>query len=344
MNKTQDEKSQLQNVKQRMLYIFDRLNKGQALRKDELAVRFQVEKKTIQRDIADINDFYLTQYGNEVENTLDEENGKIVIYSAAKGGYVSRLRLRLSNDEIFALIKMLLENRTFDKAETSALCEHLLQMGTPDEKALIKKLVGGEKLRYEDEYLKGRRRRPVLFSLWELAQHINALDELEVKNRRQDGVERTHIVYPVGITFSEYYFYLIVYYRDEEEKGPRIFRVDRIQYTRPTGKHFEEKVIRNYKASDFEQKLQFMYSGEKIHLQFKFWGDSLDAVLDRLPNAEVIGHDGNKAIVKADAYSKGIKMWLLSQMEFLEVIEPQSFREEMVRTIQNMSKIYSKNL
>ena len=84
-----------------------------------------------------------------------------------------------------------------------------------------------------------------------------------------------------------------------------------------------------------------MYKGELTHIQFKFWGDSLEVVLDRIETAEIIGCDGDKAIIEGEVYSKGVIMWLLSQMEFLEVIRPESLRQKMKEKIEKMYKLYN---
>ena len=85
-----------------------------------------------------------------------------------------------------------------------------------------------------------------------------------------------------------------------------------------------------------------MYQGELIHIQFKFWGDSLEAVLDRIPTAKIVGYKEDKAIIEAEVYSKGIVMWLFSQKEYLEVVKPESLRVEMKESIQKMLDIYQK--
>lgn len=49
-----------------------------------------------------------------------------------------------------------------------------------------------------------------------------------------------------------------------------------------------------------------MYTGELIKIQFKFWGDSLEAILDRLPTAKFIGYNtqDNKKIIEAEVDGK----------------------------------------
>ena len=83
-----------------------------------------------------------------------------------------------------------------------------------------------------------------------------------------------------------------------------------------------------------------MYSGEIIKVKFKFWGSSIEAVLDRLPTAKIIKKQGNKYIIEAEVYGKGILMWIMSQMQFIEVLEPREFREEIKNIIVEMNKNY----
>ncbi len=52
-------------------------------------------------------------------------------------------------------------------------------------------------------------------------------------------------------------------------------------------------------------------------------------------------YDGNKAIVKANVLSKSAKMWLLSQAQYLEILSPEEFREDMKDTIRQMLDNYN---
>ena len=76
-----------------------------------------------------------------------------------------------------------------------------------------------------------------------------------------------------------------------------------------------------------------MYTGELISIQFKFWGSSLEAILDRLPTAKIIDQYQEEGktitVLAAEVYGEGIKRWLLSQKEFVEVIRPESYRRDM---------------
>ena len=53
-----------------------------------------------------------------------------------------------------------------------------------------------------------------------------------------------------------------------------------------------------------------MYAGELMKIKFRFNGPSPQAVLDRLPTATIHSQTRSEAIVEAEVYGKGIKMWL----------------------------------
>jgi len=59
-----------------------------------------------------------------------------------------------------------------------------------------------------------------------------------------------------------------------------------------------------------------------------------------LPNAKVIEEKQGEYIVEAKLFGKGIKMWLLSQGDSVEVIGSDKLREEMMETIEKMKRLY----
>ena len=63
-----------------------------------------------------------------------------------------------------------------------------------------------------------------------------------------------------------------------------------------------------------------MYAGELKRVKFEFSGPSLEAILDRLPTAEVVNKEGDKYIIIAESYGDGIDMWLRTQGENVRVI------------------------
>ena len=61
-----------------------------------------------------------------------------------------------------------------------------------------------------------------------------------------------------------------------------------------------------------------MYGGRLEHIRFRYTGPSLEAVLDRLPTAQVLSQDETGWLTSAEVFGKGIDMWLRSQGEWVE--------------------------
>jgi hypothetical protein len=62
-----------------------------------------------------------------------------------------------------------------------------------------------------------------------------------------------------------------------------------------------------------------MYGGKLQTVKFKYSGSDIDAVLDRLPTAQVLSEEGGVYTVSAEVFGKGIDMWLRSQGEFVQL-------------------------
>ena len=54
----------------------------------------------------------------------------------------------------------------------------------------------------------------------------------------------------------------------------------------------------------------------------------MHSILDRLPTARVIEQYDNECTIEAEVYGKGIIMWLLSQGRKVEVLKPESMRDD----------------
>lgn len=64
-----------------------------------------------------------------------------------------------------------------------------------------------------------------------------------------------------------------------------------------------------------------MYGGRLQRIKFKYTGPSIEAVLDRLPTAEIIQRDSDGWVVSAEVFGKGIETWLRSQGDYIREVE-----------------------
>ena len=131
---------------------------------------------------------------------------------------------------------------------------------------------------------------------------------------------------PVGIMFSEYYFYLTAFLEDKtdfenpDDLFPTIYRIDRIHSFKVLDEHFRIPYTSRFEEGEFRKRIQFMYGGKLERVKFRYSGPSIEAVLDRLPTARILSQDENGWTVEAEAFGKGIEMWLRIQGEYIEAV------------------------
>ena len=295
----------------RLLQLYERLSRGEVVRKAELAQKFAVTDKTIQRDIEELR-AYLAE-------TRTDAGEASIVYERNRGGYLLTHAASewLTNEDVLAVCKILLESRAFCKEELDALLKKLLRQTAPQDRAQVRKLIRSE----QHYYVPLRHGKKLLSAIWELSQHMTAQHTIRISYCRQDGTERMHEVNPVAIMFSEYYFYLIAYLADGRREFPTIFRIDRIMKFEPTGETFRVIHRKRFSDGEFRKRIQFMYAGELHRVTFDYSGTSVEAVLDRLPTAEIISKDRGVYRIAAEVYGNGIDMWLKSQGDRVHIIE-----------------------
>ena len=135
---------------------------------------------------------------------------------------------------------------------------------------------------------------------------------------------------PVGIMFSEYYFYLTAFIDDKEvrkdfdvinDSFPTIYRLDRISSIKVLDEHFHIPYGSRFEEGEFRKRIQFMYGGKLERVRFKYKGPDVDSILDRLPTAVIESEDENVYILRAEVFGKGIDMWLKSQGNYIEILK-----------------------
>jgi predicted DNA-binding transcriptional regulator YafY len=307
----------------RVLGVYTKLMNGYLVNKAEEALNYGVNERTIQRDIYDIRDFLES----------DIENAGIVnsvIYDRADKGY--RLeqiyRLKLTNAEILAICKILLDSRSLRKDEMTAVLDKLISCCVPEKnQKLVKDLIGNE----EFHYVELRHKTRFLDTMWDIGQAIRGCKYIEIEYKRtKDKSVVKRKVRPVSIMFSEYYFYLTAFIEDEDVKKdfevlddafPTIYRIDRIQKMKVFDEKFHIPYSSRFEEGEFRKRIQFMYGGKLQKVKFKYSGSDIDAVLDRLPTAKILSEEDGVYTVSAEVFGKGIDMWMRSQGDSVELIK-----------------------
>ena len=319
----------------RILYILGELQHEKTIVRKQLAEYFQVDAKTIQRDLEDLRTFL-----DEIDLVCPGENrGGTLEYVRAKKGYVLQQEPRswLTEEDVLVVSRILLESRAFDKNELGLLLNKLAAQVQPKERKVLEELLRGEAF----GYVPARHSQPLMERIWKLGEAVRAQRIVKLayqKEKDAQPVER--LVEPCSVLFSEYYFYLIAYIHNANHPYPAVYRLDRITHYEVQGEKYQMTEQRRIKDGEFRKHVQFMIPGKLMTVAFKFWGPSVEAVLDRLPTAKIIKEENGVTEIEATIFGEGILMWLLSQGDTLEVIRPPSLREKMKARIAKMQELY----
>ncbi|MBQ7562363.1 MAG: WYL domain-containing protein [Lachnospiraceae bacterium] len=308
---------------ERVLGIYSKLMSGAVINKAEEALTYGVNERSIQRDIDDIRDYLESSEAEDIVNS--------VIYDrSVKGYHLEQIyRLKLTNPEILAICKILLDSRALPKKEMKELLDKLVESCVPKEnQKLVSNLLKNEKF----HYVEPRHKTNYLENLWTIGQAIRQCRYIEFSYKRlKDKKTVRRKVQPLAIMFSEYYFYLTAFIEDEEvrkdfdvinDSFPTIYRLDRIKNLTVTDETFHIPYSSRFEEGEFRKRVQFMYGGKLKKVKFTYSGYDIDAVLDRLPTAEVISEENGIYTVSAEVFGDGIDMWLRSQGNFIGMINP----------------------
>lgn len=293
----------------RLLNIYERLNKGEVVCKEELARDFGVSLKTIQRDIDDLRAYLTEAHFTEIEATIK--------YDKAKNGYylVRLEREWFTNEEVLALAKILLESRAFRKDELSELMKKLLMQTSDKDRKTVEDIIHGEYM----SYIPPRHNKRMLSLVWNLSAIVKSHKIITFSYTRQDGKKSVKKVKPVAIMFSEFYFYLIAYMAEADKDFPIVFRIDRMEDIKETGEIFSVPYKDKFNDGEFRKRVQFMYTGELKTVTFEYSG-VLEAILDRIPTCKILKEEKGVYTIRAEAYGDGIDMWLRSQGDKVKIL------------------------
>ena len=305
----------------RQLYLYNKLTSGGMITITDEAKHLNVTERTIHRDIDNLRTFL-------ADMARDGEPRKELVYDRkAKGFYlVSEESSSLSNSEVLAVCKILLESRAFRKDDITPIIEKLLKNCVPKQnQRMVSSLISNELY----HYIEPRHRKHFVESLWDIGSAVNEHRPIQVTYEKLDGSLVERRLLPVGIMFSEYYFYLTAFidgidkekeFDNKDDIFPTIYRIDRIRSFKILDGHFYVPYKDRFEEGEFRKRIQFMYGGRLRRIKFLYKGVNPEAVLDRLPTAEVRAQTEDGYIIAAEVFGDGIDMWLRSQGDMVQLL------------------------
>lgn len=319
----------------RLIKLYDSLIKNEEIDIKKYAADNEIDIRTAQRDIEAIK-AYFTEFYNKNENGKKiniEYNRKTKKHKLV---YIDN-KTNLSKNEVLAVSKVLLASRAFLKSEISLIIDKIVkQCSLKEDIDDINKILNNEKSQYVElqHYIKNKSKKSIINNddFWNYGQAIKNQRKMEISYKKTNGKKVKRIIHPVGLMFSEFYFYLLAHienidkkecFDNKDDTSPTIYRVDRIVSSKLLDENFilPARISERFKEGLFRQQVQFMTGGKLRGIKLKCMSESLEAILDRLPTAKIKGKEGNYCIITAQVFGNGIDRWILSQGDAIEVIE-----------------------
>ncbi len=293
----------------RVLEIYTRLMEGEVIKKQDLAEKYGVSPRSIQRDIDSIRD-YLSNHIAKIGNGTD------IIYDYIAGGFraISPRPVTLTNAELFTTAKILLESRALVKDEMKRIITELIKAGLPiSDRKKMSELIQNELFHYVEPH----HGKVLVNQIWELGSAVYRHHLVELEYQKTNGEITRAVIKPVGIMNSEYYFYLIAYIGDKDTKYPgypTVYRIDRISHYKIQENVFRVPYRNRFEEGEFRKRIPFMYTGKLHRAKFIYKGSDINAILDRLPTAKAERQKDGNYIVTAEVFGEaGLNMWLKGQ-------------------------------
>lgn len=304
----------------RVLEMYLRLSQGRTIYREEECNQYGIDERTFKRDIKSIKDA-LEGWGSD-SGIIQE------IVSPDKDCKGYRLSDNTNNllepKELLAVCKVLLESRSMVKGELFPIIDKLIEScGGAESRKLVKDYIRNEMY----HYVELQHHKKLLDRLWELERAVKEQRYTEIVYRKLKNKEKViRKVKPVGIMFSEFYFYLTAYIEDiDKEKAfrnpddifPTIYRVDRLEEIRVLDEHFRVPYRERFEEGEFRKRVQFMYGGRLRRIRFRYTGNSPESILDKLPTAQIIKEEDAGIIFQAEVFGDGVDKWMRSQGDYI---------------------------
>lgn len=311
---------------ERILTTFIRLYFGEYLTKQQLMDDYGASAKSIQRDLSFLKDFFSTQ---------DYIIGELEYNHSTRQNHLNR-KSRFNKQEILVISKILLENRAFNKDENNSLLEGLLALLSKNDQKEIERIIASEKLNYAP--LTDQQER--IEKVWIFSEFIRKEQMVEFNYLAPyRKVEKKHDALVVALYYDDHYFYLKAY--DIESQEYRDFRLDRVISWRASKAEKPKIEYRDkYKDGEHRNFKVDAFSGKPITFKIRYTNDP-NIILDKFPKAKVIKTEEKSCEILIESQNTlGLKRYIISQLDGLTVLTPQSFADEIKETLEKMLKNY----
>lgn len=241
---------------ERIIKLYSSFLEGKVVSKKEEAERFEVNQRTVQRDIDDIR----MCFANDMKVNWQ------IVYDRYQNGYVLRRdgEEMLNSQEILMVCEVFLQSKLLVKEEMFSIVDKLVQAcASREEKKKIVSLLAKEKMKYEEP----KHGKQLQQMMKDISDAIYRQRVLQISYMLPSGDEPVwQVLQPLGIVFSGKHLYLtayehikdedIRYAKEKRDKQSVVCRLDRISDYNVLQEHFHVPYKNQYTETDFYNLIQ----------------------------------------------------------------------------------------
>ncbi len=312
----------------RMLALYHQLLTGKKINKQAFCVEQEINERSFDRDIEDVRVFLCEEqpYSELIYDRIDKK-----YYLSHTVGNV------LSGEEALFLSNVLLAQKNVRSDELKGMLESLINITDSTRRDVLYKFMES-KLKPSRKV----RNNAVLKMHWDLERAILNCNQIELQYEIKDQDYVMRKVNPLELHIEGGYVYLIAYLVDKFYETPAYYRLDRIREFKIIKDKFSANIKEVYINKDIHSNRYSMLAGEEISVVVRTENSMKRVIEDLYPSHRVLESLNDKATYEIRTYKQGFISWLLGQGEKVEVIEPESFRQELLAKINEMQNIYKR--
>lgn len=313
------------------------------------------EKRSIYRDIKDINKAYIMQRDDvdvhEAEEILSKgyDEDKVILYNAAKKGYYWQDR-KYTTEDLQLLAECINSAKFLSKKASEKLINIIEEDLSVSQKEtlntdvfLIDRIKSNKNIIYDiskinaamSTKLDGIPHTPKKISFYYQKYSISNVRE-QIDRRKGE----TYIVSPFRLIINDGNYYLLGY--SDKFKKMRTYRVDRMKGLEILNSDREgEEVYKKIDIKDFIERKFSMFDGTVEKVKIQFTKDLLDSFIDRFGSNKVYGIvDSNHYYISTFIeVSPPFFGWLCGFGNKVKIIEPlnvvNQFQKHLQKIIEN---------
>lgn len=314
------------------------------------------EKRSIYRDIKDINKAYIMQRDDvdvhEAEEILSKgyDEDKVILYNAAKKGYYWRDR-KYTTEDLQLLAECINSAKFLSKKASEKLINIIEEDLSVSQKEtlntdvfLIDRIKSNKNIIYDISKINaamstksdGIPHTPKKISFYYQKYSISNVRE-QIDRRKGE----TYIVSPFRLIINDGNYYLLGY--SDKFKKMRTYRVDRMKGLEILDSDREgEEIYKKIDIKDFIERKFSMFEGTVEKVKIKFTKDLLDSFIDRFGSNKVYGIvDSNHYYISTFIeVSPPFFGWLCGFGNKVKIIEPLNVVNQFQKHLQKIIEKY----